>query len=98
MSRGRLSCMLLISGGCGRLRMGLSRLWRGGECCCSARRMEETKCDCRRLGDELWLYMDRISMVVFTTKLGRSDWFADAPYEARTITPYHKPSQHQMQY
>jgi hypothetical protein len=53
--------MRLVSGGCGRLRMGLSRLWRGGECRRSARQMEETNCDCCRLGDELWLYMGRVS-------------------------------------
>ena len=53
MSRGRLSCMLLMSGGCGRLRMELSRLWRGGDCRRSARQMEETNCQCRRLGDGL---------------------------------------------
>lgn len=64
MSRERLSCILLMSVGCGRLRMELSRLWRGGDCRRSARQMEETKCQCRRLGDGLSSYMDRISMVV----------------------------------
>jgi hypothetical protein len=58
MLRGGLLCMRFVRAGCGRLRMALSRLRRGGEGRRSARQMEEMnwgKCREARAG--------RISMV-----------------------------------